>query len=91
MHRISLGEGAATIELRHPGEAVYYVIEGSGRASDPAAGTTHELVQGSMIHVEPGTPYVIRAGEGRLELVGGPSPPDPALYEQDQDRSEQGG
>ena len=81
MHRISLGGGAATTELRHPGEAVYYVIEGAGEAVDPSDGESHDLVLGSMIHVEPGTAYVIRAGSEGLELVGGPSPPDPALYE----------
>ena len=90
LHRISLGEGASTIELSHPGEAVYYVIEGSGEATDPSSGTTHELVQGSMLHVEPGTPYVIGAGQDRLELVGGPSPPDPGMYEQARDRDERG-
>lgn len=80
LHRISLGEGAATVELRHPGEAVYYVLEGIGEAVDPTSGERHHLDPGSMVHIGPGTAYVIRATGGSLELVGGPSPPDPDLY-----------
>jgi mannose-6-phosphate isomerase-like protein (cupin superfamily) len=80
MHRISLGGGAATTELRHPGEAVYYVIEGAGEATDPSSEDSQAIELGSMVHVEPETAYVIRAGSDGLELVGGPSPPDPALY-----------
>jgi mannose-6-phosphate isomerase-like protein (cupin superfamily) len=80
MHRISLTDGAATTELRHPGEAVYYVIEGTGVAADPSTDESQPLETGSMVHIEPETSYVIRAGTGGLQLVGGPSPPDPALY-----------
>ena len=76
MHRISLGGGAATTELRHPGEAV----EGAGEATDPSSEASQAIELGSMVHVEPETAYVIRAGSDGLELVGGPSPPDPALY-----------
>jgi mannose-6-phosphate isomerase-like protein (cupin superfamily) len=61
-------------------EAVYYIIEGSGSVSDPSAVTDEDLIEGSMIFVEPNTPYVIRAGIGGIELMGGPCPPDPALY-----------
>jgi hypothetical protein len=32
------------------------------------------------VHVEPGTPYRFEAGDRAVELVGGPCPPDPALY-----------
>jgi hypothetical protein len=34
-----------------------------------------------MFLIDPGTPYAIHADGGRVELVGGPSPPDPSLYE----------
>jgi len=81
MQRISLAGGAAMKELRHPGEAVYYVIEGTGETHDPETGESQALIEGSMVHVEPETSYVIRAGDDGMELVGGPSPPDPALYE----------
>ena len=80
MHRISLGAGAQTKEMNHPMETVYYIIEGSGIVSDPSASTDEPLIEGSMIFVEPNTPYVIRADNGGIEIMGGPCPPDPALY-----------
>jgi mannose-6-phosphate isomerase-like protein (cupin superfamily) len=79
MHRISLGAGAATVEMTHPSDAVYYVISGGGRASDPDAGE-QDLVEGSMVHVDAGTSYRLIAGSGGMELVGGPAPGDPSLY-----------
>jgi len=81
MHRISLGRGARTIELTHPSDAVYYVIEGGGSAVDRAAGDESALVEGSMVHVDAGTPYTLVAGGEGMELVGGPCPADDALYE----------
>lgn len=81
MHRVSLGSGSRTVELTHPMEAVYYVISGSAEALDASDGSRHPLVEGSYAHVEPGTPYAIVAGEQGAELMGGPCPPDPALYE----------
>ena len=78
MQRISLGPSGRTRCLRHPGEAVYYVISGSGSVRDETA--TEGLVEGSMIHVEPGTEYEVAAGPDGIELVGGPCPADPALY-----------
>jgi quercetin dioxygenase-like cupin family protein len=80
MNRISLKPGGSTIRLSHPMEAVYYVMDGDGTVSDPDAGTSDALVTGSMIHVEPGTAYVYKAGGKGMELVGGPCPADPALY-----------
>ena len=68
MHRISLGAGAAATELRHPGEAVYYVIEGSGEATDPASDDSQAIELGSMVHIEPETAYVLSAGSQGLEL-----------------------
>lgn len=80
MHRISLHAGGATIPLRHPGEAVYTVIGGSGSVRDPDTGLSDPLVDGSMFHVEAGTAYEVAAGPEGIELVGGPCPADPALY-----------
>ncbi|HET8754359.1 MAG TPA: hypothetical protein VFM58_00020 [Solirubrobacteraceae bacterium] len=82
MHRISLGPGARTVDLDHATDAVYYVIDGAGEASDRGAGTTEPLVTGSMIHVDRGTAYALVAGDEGMEVVGGPAPADPALYEE---------
>jgi hypothetical protein len=81
LHRITLGVGARTVEQRHPMEAVYYVIAGSAAAVDPSDGSRQELVLGSFVHVDPATRYVFEAGPSGVDLVGGPCPPDPALYE----------
>jgi quercetin dioxygenase-like cupin family protein len=79
MYRISLEAEGRTERLQHPSEAVYYVIAGGGSADEGEGSEAQKLVEGSMVHVEPGTPYVLRAGVEGMELVGGPSPADPAL------------
>lgn len=81
LHRISLEAGGETIELSHPGEAVYYVLAGEGEVVDGAEGKVEKLVEGAMVHVGGGTPYLLRAGDSGMELVGGPAPADHALYE----------
>lgn len=80
IHRIDLSAGARTVPLRHPHEAVYYVMEGSGEALDTEGGDRQALRRGAMAHVDPGTTYVLSAGPEGMLLVGGPSPPDPELY-----------
>jgi quercetin dioxygenase-like cupin family protein len=80
MHHIALGGGARTVRQRHPSEAVYYVQSGAGAVEDPDAGTRDDIIEGSMIHVEPGTAYSFVADAAGLVLLGGPCPPDPALY-----------
>jgi quercetin dioxygenase-like cupin family protein len=80
MHRIELAAGSRTIPLRHLMEAVYYVIRGDGAVHDPDDGGEQQLVEGSMVHVEPGTAYRFEAGGSGLVLLGGPCPADPALY-----------
>ena len=80
MHRIELAAGSHTIALRHPMEAVYYVMRGDGAVRDPDDGGDQRLVEGSMIHVEPGTAYRFEAGGSGMLLLGGPCPADPALY-----------
>lgn len=88
MHLISVGGGARTRRQRHPDEAVYYVLGGSGNVAG------EELEEGSMVHVGPGAAYVFEAGADGLELIGGPSPPDSTLYDgehaADDDTSEPG-
>jgi quercetin dioxygenase-like cupin family protein len=79
LHRVSLAAGGSTLPLRHPGEAVYYVLAGQGAVRD-AAGTAHPLLEGSMVHIAPQGGYRFDAGAS-LELIGGPCPADPALYD----------
>lgn len=80
LHRIGLGPGGRTRPLSHAMEAVYYVVAGSGVVLDPADAAEQALIEGSMVHVEPGTAYVFKAGPEGVEILGGPCPPDPALY-----------
>jgi quercetin dioxygenase-like cupin family protein len=80
MQTISLGAGSRTVELSHPSDAVYAVIAGDGEVAEPGGGEPAALRDGSMFHVDAGTAYVVSAGAGGMELVGGPSPADPALY-----------
>lgn len=82
MHRITLGAGSRTVRLKHPMEAVYYVMSGTARVLDGENGFEHAAVAGSMIFVEPETPYVIAGDGDGVEVVGGPCPPDPALYQE---------
>jgi len=82
MHVISLAAGGRTKPLAHPSDAVYHLCEGSATVTD--AGDRHQLTVGSMFHVDAGTEYVIEAGAPDTVLtvlIGGPCPPDPALYE----------
>ncbi|HEX5079421.1 MAG TPA: hypothetical protein VFV80_09745 [Geminicoccaceae bacterium] len=80
MHRIELARGSRTVPLRHAMEAAYYVIRGEGVVRDQDSDQGEELVEGSMIFVEPGTAYAFEAGAAGILLLGGPCPADPALY-----------
>lgn len=62
-------------------EAVYFVMSGRVAASDPNTGETSNLIAGSMALIDPGTAYMFRAGEEGAELIGGPCPADPAMYQ----------
>ena len=79
LHRVSLARSGATLWLRHPMEAVYYVLAGSGGVEN-AAGARYALVEGSMVHVAPHGGYRFEAGDPGLEFIGGPCAVDPALY-----------
>jgi quercetin dioxygenase-like cupin family protein len=80
LHRIELKPGGETVEMRHPSEAVYYVVRGGGQALDGSDGSSKPLGEGAMAHVEAGTPYRLQAGAAGVVLVGGPAPADPTLY-----------
>lgn len=79
MHYVRLAAGETSEEWRHPGEAVYYVLNGSGWFEDRTAGVRHAVAAGLIVHVGSGTAYAMAAREP-LTCVGGPCPPDPALY-----------
>jgi quercetin dioxygenase-like cupin family protein len=80
IHRITLGPLSRTTRLEHHGEAVYYVMGGSGSVQGDDAPAQNGLVEGSMVHIEAGTAYRFGAGADGLEFFGGPCPADPALY-----------
>lgn len=80
---LQLSAGVATIGLEHPSDSVYYVLSGSGDVIDGDSGDgggAQALVEGSMVHVDRGTPYRFLAGSEGMELFGGPCPADPSLY-----------
>ena len=80
MHHIELEPNGQTIRLRHDGEAVYYVRQGTGHVSDETEGSSSDIAEGSIVFVEPGTPYQFTAASSGMILLGGPCPADPALY-----------
>jgi quercetin dioxygenase-like cupin family protein len=80
MHHIRLPAGAATVPQRHPSEAVYYVIGGTGTVEDLDAGASHALRAGAFAHITPNSRYRFVAGGAELVCVGGPCPPDSTLY-----------
>ncbi len=79
MHSMRLRPAETSQTWRHPGEAVYYVLRGSGWFEDRTAGQRHEVRAGLIVHVAAGTSYAVTAREP-LTCVGGPCPPDPGLY-----------
>lgn len=81
MHLFALEEGSSTVEMTHPSEATYYVIEGDAVTVDRSDGSEQQVEKGSMIFVEAHTSYVISARNGGVRFVGGPCPPDPQMYE----------
>ncbi len=78
LHHIRLEGGAATVPLKHPSEAVYYVIEGTAEVIEPEVSRA-PLTEGSMVHVDPGTTYQFITLRG-VTIIGGPCPADPGLY-----------
>jgi quercetin dioxygenase-like cupin family protein len=80
MQQLDLAAGSRTLPLKHPMEAVYYVMQGEGIVRDPENGSSNPLIEGSMIHIDPGTSYVFEAGSDGIGLLGGPCPADPSLY-----------
>lgn len=79
---VDLAPGSATIALSHASDCVYYVIEGQGAIVDAATLVEVPLVEGSMVHIDRGDSYRLKAAAADgLKLLGGPCPPDPGLYD----------
>jgi len=76
---ISLSADGATEALRHASDCVYYVIAGEGEIVDLGSDAVSPLVEGTMVHIDAGDGYRLRSATG-IRMLGGPCPPDPALY-----------
>jgi quercetin dioxygenase-like cupin family protein len=76
MYRLELGARATTQWLSHPGEAAYYVLDGSVEVTSGEA--TESVPEGGMFHVRSLVPYAI-SSPGGGSMVGGPAPVDPDL------------
>jgi len=78
MHRIDLEPGGRTKQLLHPGEAAYTVSSGAADV-EGAAGGTASVVAPGVVFVPARVEYAFSSQAGAT-IVGGPCPPDPALY-----------
>ena len=81
MHMVRLDGDGRTKPLSHPSDAVYHLCEGSATAVNGDSGESFEIGVGAMLHIDAGTTYRIDAGPAGALLIGGPCPPDPALYQ----------
>jgi len=79
MQLVRLEPAARTVLLRHTSDCVYYVVEGAGAVAGED-GSRQAIAEGSMVHIDAGDGYRIEAGSGGMRFLGGPCPPDPALY-----------
>jgi quercetin dioxygenase-like cupin family protein len=80
LHHLTLGPGARTVGLTHPGDAVYYVAEGQAAVHDFSTGETSQLPCGGMVHIRGGHSYQLASDAGAV-VLGGPSPVDEGLYD----------
>ncbi|EKZ2232748.1 TPA: hypothetical protein ACWXBG_005142 [Klebsiella pneumoniae] len=80
MHYHELSQGACLIELQHPSDCIYYVIKGTGTIDDALTGERQRLIEGSIVHIDKHECYRVIAGDKGITFVGGPCPPDNALY-----------
>lgn len=81
MHIIKLHAEGRTKPLNHPSDAVYHVCEGTATVADPDSGDSFDVGVGAMLHIDAKTTYHITAGSNGALLIGGPCPPDAAMYE----------
>ena len=76
---ISLFDGGATQALSYASDCVYYVVSGEGQIVDLGSDTVSPLAEGAMVHIDAGDTYRLRS-DTKVVILGGPCPPDPALY-----------
>ncbi|WP_349269112.1 cupin domain-containing protein [Mycolicibacterium parafortuitum] len=73
LYDLQFDEDGETTQLTHTSEAAYYVVGGVGTVVHGTDGGSQDLVEGSMVHVRPGTPYRL-IGLAGTRIVGGPCP-----------------
>lgn len=78
---LSFEGGDQTIELSHSTDCVYGVVRGEGMIVDLADSSTQQVSEGNMLHIDATDRYRLIAGQDGMVVVGGPCPPDPALYQ----------
>lgn len=76
----TLEKGDRLIPLKHVNDCVYYVIEGAGVVESIPDRETQPLIEGSIVHIDASDEYRIHAGDNGMRFLGGPCPPDEALY-----------
>lgn len=80
MQLFTLEKGDRSVPLKHTNDCVYYVIEGAGTVESVPEKVSQPLVEGSIIHIDSNDEYRILAGADGIRFLGGPCPPDEALY-----------
>ncbi|MDZ7886137.1 MAG: cupin domain-containing protein [Mycobacterium sp.] len=73
LYDLQFAQEGRSVILTHDSEAAYYVVAGTGTVEHADGEQSHELTDGSMVHVRPGTPYRLTGAAG-TRLVGGPCP-----------------
>jgi quercetin dioxygenase-like cupin family protein len=81
LYDVCFGARSRSVYMKHVGEAVYYVVDGTLDAVALVGdGTTRTaLVAGSMVHIRAGGTYSFEVTSTTARIVGGPCPVDPQL------------
>src|SRR5258708_17996242 len=77
IHLIQLAPSSETMLLAHPGESVYYVLDGTGTVAGDGPSPATALAPGAMVHVGSGTAYRFVGGTGGVENLCRPRPHKP--------------
>ncbi|MBM4764880.1 ectoine synthase [Bacillus sp. B15-48] len=82
MNYLEISGGHKTREIIHnDSEATYFIAQGTGKAIDVDSGKIFDVQKGKMLLLDQGTRYALEANEEETMIcIGGPCPPDPALY-----------